>query len=89
MSILPDLSPRHLRETYVSFICNLRLVSKEVGEVAMSSVRSCEVHLGEGGGAPNPQQLVKLMSGSQLTRLKFILNVTSGVCDLCLLVNVV
>lgn len=58
-------------------IKNLRLVSKEIGRVAMREVTRCFVQLGE-GACPEPQQVVHMMSHCNLLYLGVSLTTTSG-----------
>lgn len=78
MVMLLDLHPARLVQSKVSTIKNLRLVSKEVGSIVLTAVRSCEVYLGGRGHSPDAQQLVRLMAGMQLERLRLSLTVPSG-----------
>lgn len=79
MTTIPGLHPRCLADTEIVRVKQLRLVSKEVGRLALSSVVSCEVHLGEGGGFPTPQQLAGLLAGVTLKQLHITVTVSSGV----------
>lgn len=83
MAILPSLHPLQLLRSKVSTIRGLRQVSKEVGRMAMAAVTCCEVHLGEGGPCPSPEQLVRLMTGAQLAELKVTVHVVSGKRQWC------
>lgn len=78
MSLLPDLQPRHLLLTKGISVKQLRLVSRELCIMACEAITSCEVDLGEGGSSPSPQQLVRLMAGAQLLKLKVTVNIMSG-----------
>lgn len=77
MSVLPPLHPRELARSGVSTLRHLRLVSKEVGRLALSAVTSCTVHLGCGGCLPRPQQMA-LFAGAELQDLEVILTLESG-----------
>lgn len=79
MLMLADLLPTHLLCNEKGVVKQLRLVSKDVGSIALTAVTSCELHLGEGADFANTQQLVGLLAGAKLQDLKINLNVTSGV----------
>lgn len=81
-TMLIDLHPRQLHNTGVTNIKLLRLVSKGFSKEALTAVHSCEVHLGTGGSGQSPTslELVKVMAGAQLLKLRVILNISSGEC---------
>lgn len=78
MVLLPDLHPGTLVRNQVATLKELRQVSKEIGVLASLAITSCEVHLGQGAGAPFPEHLVKLLAGTQLKKFKVIVTVMSG-----------
>lgn len=80
MAMLPQLHPRQLVDQNFTTIGQLRLVSKAVGNLAMTAVQYCLVNLGEGTPSSSPLQLIKLMVGAQLEQLKVCLTATPGEC---------
>lgn len=80
MVMLPQLHPRQLAHTNTATLKQLRLVSSEIGSIALTAVTSCEVHLGEGRPSPSPEDLVKLISGANLRQLKVVVIVKAGGC---------
>lgn len=89
MVMLPDLHPRLLTAGNVAWVQHLRLVSKEVGNVALAAVKRCTVHLGRGSRDPGPQRLALRLAGAQLEELTVNVTVESGGCatenELCCL----
>lgn len=82
LTMFPDLDPSILTSTNITTIRDLRLVSREIGDLALTAVQSCTVHFGEGKNSPSPQQLVKLMAGAELHRLDVIITVMTGEEDM-------
>lgn len=72
LSMVPDLLPCHLLNLWPSRnagIRVLRLVSKEVGSIALRSVKSCAFTLGQ-WQKPDPKKVVSLIAGAQLDSLQ-------------------
>lgn len=81
MIMLPNLHPRHLADLDVTSINTLRLVSKDIGILALTAVQRCSVHLGVRQARPpfpQPAQLVGLMADAQLQQLYVTLSLVSG-----------
>lgn len=56
----------------------LRLVSKELGCIALTAVTSCSVSLGDALAEPTAQQAVKLFSQARLETLEVIITIPPG-----------
>lgn len=86
MEVQPELHIRNLLDVKVATVKQLRQVSREFHKIISAELKTCYVHLGErstlvaanGVAQPTPEELVKLMAGAQLERLKVTVNVTSG-----------
>lgn len=84
MTIPPNLHAEVLVQKRVTTVQCLRLVSKEIGRLGITAVRSCKVFIGEGDDSPSAEQLVRLMAGKavgielQLQELEIIITVATG-----------
>lgn len=61
-------------------IQTLRLVNKQLNQIALTAVTSCTVCIGQ-AAFPTPQQIVKLISHAQLQSLYIWIQVCTGGCD--------
>lgn len=81
MIMLPNLHPRHLADLNVTSISTLRLVSKDIGNLALTAVQRCSVHLGVKEArprCPQPKQVARLITDAQLQQLYVTLSIVSG-----------
>lgn len=56
----------------------LRLVSKEVGRLAMTAVTQCEVHLDQNNQPSSPLRLARLIAGARLQKMTVTIRLVSG-----------
>lgn len=72
LTMVPDLLPRYLLQVWPTTgmsIRQLRLVSKEVGRIALTAVRKCSVDINF-LDFPTPEQAVSLFGNARLDSLE-------------------
>lgn len=77
MAVLPDLHPSHLISSNITTVKVLRLVSKEMGNLAAAAITSCDVVIGDTQSS-NAERIATLVAGAKLRELRVVVCVTSG-----------
>lgn len=77
MSMLPDLHPSHLISSNITTVKVLRLVSKEMGNLAAAAIATCDVMIGNTQSS-HAERIATLVAGAKLRELRVVVCVTSG-----------